>query len=200
MWLGCPKYNAATTSKLAQLDAALTNSPFLSALDQQRRKATQDDGEPSKIRSKAYDSAVVNLASSLPLPSAWYQRHHWRIFYDDTLLKHRKFHDEYLYAFTWEDCRVDSRVLKLNEDDAVLAITSAGDNILAYALESPKLIHAVDLNPAQNHLLELKLAAFTALPYDDVWRLFGEGKHVNFHHLLITKLSPHMSSLAFQYW
>lgn len=56
------------------------------------------------------------------------------------------------------------------------------------------------LNPNQNHLLELKVAAFTALPYSDVWQLFGEGTHRDFRNLLLTKLSPHMSSQAFQYW
>jgi betaine lipid synthase len=85
-------------------------------------------------------------------------------------------------------------------DDVVLAITSAGDNILSFCLDSPRRVHAVDLNPTQNHLLELKVAAFTALPYPDVWKLFGAGKHADFRRLLIEKLSPHMSSAAFQYW
>lgn len=82
----------------------------------------------------------------------------------------------------------------------MLAITSAGDNILSFCLESPRRVHAVDLNPSQNHLLELKVAAFTALPYQDVWKMFGDGKHADFRTLLIEKLSPHMSSAAFQYW
>lgn len=82
----------------------------------------------------------------------------------------------------------------------VLAITSAGDNILSFCLESPRRVHAVDLNPTQNHLLELKVAAFTALPYADVWKMFGEGRHDKFRELLVSKLSPHMSSAAFQYW
>ena len=98
-----------------------------------------------EIRSKAYESAIINLAASLPLPASWYQVHHWRIYYDDTLQKHKQFNDEYIYAFTWEDVRVDARLLKIREDDVILAITSAGDNILAYALEKPKRIHAVDL-------------------------------------------------------
>lgn len=49
-------------------------------------------------------------------------------------------------------------------------------------------------------MLELKVAAFTSLPYSDFWKLFGDGVHPSFRELLITKLSPHMSSLAFQYW
>ena len=46
----------------------------------------------------------------------------------------------------------------------------------------------------------MKVACFTALEYADVWKLFGDGKHANFRELLITKLSPHLSSYAFQYW
>jgi betaine lipid synthase len=129
-----------------------------------------------------------------------YQNHHWRIHYDESLQKHKRFNNSYIYAFTWEDDRADARILKVKPDDVILAITSAGDNILSFALENPRRIHAVDLNPTQNHLLELKVAAFTALGYADVWKMFGEGRHADFRNLLINKLSPHMSSLAFQYW
>lgn len=159
----------------------------------------------------------MNLQSSLPLPATWYmfplpdrvysmltrpryQNHHWRIHYDDTLPKHTRFNDSYIYAFTWEDDRADARLLKVTPDDVVLAITSAGDNILSFCLDSPRRVHAVDLNPSQNHLFELKVAAFSTLPYSDIWKLFGEGRHPEFRDLLIGKLSPHMSSAAFQYW
>ncbi|KAI9704040.1 MAG: hypothetical protein M1820_005662 [Bogoriella megaspora] len=201
IWIGCPKETGSSGTKLAELDAAATESPYLSALDLQlksldeARKSTSVD-----IHSKAYESAIVNLAASLPLPACWYQSHHWRIYYDASLPKHRQFNSEYIYAFTWEDARADARILKIKPDDVILAITSAGDNALSYALEQPKRIHAVDLNPAQNHLLELKVAAFTALGYSDVWKLFGEGKHDQFRGLLIEKLSPHLSSVAFQFW
>jgi betaine lipid synthase len=56
------------------------------------------------------------------------------------------------------------------------------------------------ISPAQNHLLELKVAAFSALPYEDIWKIFGLGRHDNFRELLISKLAPHLSSYAFQYW
>ena len=61
-------------------------------------------------------------------------------------------------------------------------------------------IHAVDLNPCQNHLLELKLASFRCLSQEQIWSMFGEGKIENFNDLLIDTLAPHMSSNAFQYW
>lgn len=196
VWIGCCKNSNTSRRELAELNAAATESPYLSAINARDRPI----GNSAEVRSKAYESAIINLSACLPLPPSWYQAHHWRIYYDETLRKHRQFYDEYIYAFTWEDARVDARILKLDDEDVVLAITSAGDNILAYALDGPKRIHAVDLNPSQNHLLELKLAAFAALPYEDVWALFGRGKHPNFRQLLLSKLSPHLSSLAFQHW
>ena len=154
-----------------------------------------------ETRSKAYQSAVVNLSSNLPLPSTFYQNHRARIYYDEHLKKHTQFNQDYLYAFTWEDPRVDQRLLRINDNDTILCLTSAGDNLLEYLVTaSPRRIHAVDLNPNQNHLLELKVAAFQALPYVDVWKMFGEGHHPDFRRLLVDKLSPHLSSQAFQFW
>lgn len=202
IFIGCAKSTSASMQQLVQLDAAVTESPFLSALDLHAQSVRHKNRRSSSVerRSKAYDTAIVNLAASLPLPAAYYQNNKTRIYYDETLPKHRQFNDEYIYAFTWEDARMDARLLKINSDDVILAITSAGDNILSYALERPKRIHAVDLNPAQNHLLELKAAAFRALDYHHVWKLFGEGKHENFKALLLGRLSPHLSSQAFDYW
>lgn len=178
----------------------VTESPYLHPANHSSALSRAVEKAAPEIRSKAFDAAIVNLSSNLPLPSFFYQNHHYRIYYDDQLKKHTQFNDEYIYAFTWEDTRVDERILKLKSDDVVLAITSAGDNLLSYALQSPARIHAVDLNPTQNHLLELKVAAFSSLPYEDFWKIFGEGKHPEFRSLLISKMSPHLSSRAFQYW
>ena len=196
VWVGCSKDSGAATQKLAEIDAAATESPYLSALDLQTGMSQAD----IEVHSKAYESAIVNLQSSLPLPATWYQNHYWRIHYDSSLPKHTRFNDSYIYAFTWEDDVADMRLLKPTQNDVVLAIGSAGDNILAFCLENCRRVHAVDLNPSQNHLLELKVAAFTALGYQDVWKLFGDGKHADFHSILIQKLSPHLSSEAFQFW
>jgi betaine lipid synthase len=137
----------------------------------------------------------------LPLPSTFYQNHHHRIVYDENLTKHTQFKNEFIYAFTWEDSRVDLRLLKMDPTDTVLCITSAGDNLLDYIVSaSPKRVHAVDLNPNQNHLLELKVAAYQALTYEEFWQIFGEGRCPNFQDVLVQKLSPYMSSHAFQFW
>lgn len=209
VWLGCHKKPFSSSSLpheiVERIDALATESPLILPSGQKKRVSSAltravDHAAP-EIRSKAFDAAIENISAQLPLPSFFYQNHHWRIYYDDQLQKHTQFKDEYIYAFTWEDARVDERLLKLGPDDVVLAITSAGDNILSYARQCPARIHAIDLNPAQNHLLELKVAAYSAaLPYEDFWQIFGEGKHPHFRSILISALSPHLSSRAFQYW
>lgn len=204
VWVGCQKKPFATSSLpheiIERIDAMATESPYLTAVNQGDALSRAIERSAPEIRSKAFITAVQNLSANLPLPSFFYQNHHWRIYYDDQLQKHTQFNDEYIYAFTWEDARVDERILKIGPDDKILAITSAGDNILSYLAQSPARVHAVDLNPTQNHLLELKAASYTALPYEDFWKIFGDGKHPEFRHLLVTKLSPHLSGRAFQYW
>ena len=185
---------------IERMDAAITESPYLAPANHRNEMSKAVESSAVEIRSKAYESAIVNLTSNLPLPSAFYQNNHWRVHYNDLHPKHTQFNNEYIYAFTWEDPRVDHRLLRIGKDDVILAITSAGDNILDYLQASPRRVHAVDLNPTQNHLLELKVACFSALGYKDVWKIFGEGKHPDFRDLLISRISPHLSSQAFQYW
>lgn len=192
--------NQASREAIEKLDASFTESPYLSPANHRKEMDKAVVKSTQEIRSKAYESAVINLSANLPLPASFYQNHHYRIFYNDLLPKHTQFQNEYIYAFNWEDPRVDHRLLNIKRDDVILAITSAGDNILDYLQKSPRRVHAVDLNPNQNHLLELKVACFVALGHRDVWKIFGEGKHAEFRDLLISRLSPHLSSQAFQYW
>lgn len=49
------------------------------------------------------------------------------------------------------------------------------------------------MNPCQGHLMELKLAAISALSYDDFWMMFGEGKHPHFRELLDSKVRRNIS-------
>ncbi|KAI7786743.1 3-amino-3-carboxypropyl transferase [Diaporthe eres] len=204
VWLGCHKKPFASSRLpheiVEYVDALVTESPYLLPANAPNALTRAVERAAPEIRSKAFDAAVANLSSNLPLPAFFYQHHHWRIYYDERLRKHTQFNDEYIYAFTWEDSRVDARILNLGSEDVVLAICSAGDNVLSYVMQSPARVHAVDLNPTQCHLLELKIASYSALPHEDFWKLFGEGRHPNFRQLLISKLSPHLSSRAFQYW
>ena len=80
-----------------------------------------------------------------------------------------------VYNTCWEDPRLDRAALELGRDDTLLAVTSAGCNVLDYALTGPRHIHAVDLNPRQSALLELKLAGIRHLDFDRFFGMFGRG-------------------------
>ncbi|KAK4700778.1 betaine lipid synthase, partial [Phenoliferia sp. Uapishka_3] len=145
------------------------------------------------------DSTRIDIAPDPSLSAFHYGLRHLRVPYID-IPAHKEFRT-WIYGFTWEDPAVDMQHLGLTQDDSVLCITSAGDNALHYAIEAqPKRIHCVDFNPCQGHLLELKLAAISACTYEEFWLLFGEGKHPNFRNLLDTKLSPFLTSHAYQFW
>jgi S-adenosylmethionine-diacylglycerol 3-amino-3-carboxypropyl transferase len=79
-----------------------------------------------------------------------------------------------VYNQCWEDPAVDRQALDLQPSDRLLVITSAGCNALDYALTGAEIL-AVDANPRQNHLLELKRAGIRALGFDAFFALFGEG-------------------------
>lgn len=105
-----------------------------------------------------------------------------------------------VYNTCWEDPAVDRRALGLTREDVVLVITSAGCNALDYALLGPRRIHAVDANPRQNALLELKLAGVRALEFDDFFCLFGEGFHPDVEALYQRRLREQLSPFAREYW
>ncbi|MBW3600275.1 MAG: BtaA family protein, partial [Planctomycetes bacterium] len=69
-----------------------------------------------------------------------------------------------------------------------------------YALAGPKSVYAVDLNPRQNALLELKLAAIRHLEYEDYWRMFGEGYLPGAGKIYRQKLQGAVSPFAQLYW
>ena len=105
-----------------------------------------------------------------------------------------------VYNTCWEDPAIDRQALALGPDDTMLVISSAGCNVLDYALLGPKRIHAVDANPRQIALLELKIAAIRALDYDDYFAIFGEGCHKDFRNLYQHKLRAQLSPFAQQWW
>ena len=105
-----------------------------------------------------------------------------------------------VYNTCWEDPRLDREALALTENDTVVAITSAGCNVLDYALDAPAHIHAVDLNPRQNALLELKQAGIRALDHDDFFSLFGHGHHRGWHDLYRSRLREQLSPWSARFW
>jgi S-adenosylmethionine-diacylglycerol 3-amino-3-carboxypropyl transferase len=105
-----------------------------------------------------------------------------------------------VYNTCWEDPAVDRQVLHLNDSDRMLVITSAGCNVLDYALLGPAEIHAVDANPRQNALLELKLAGIRRLEFEDFFAAFGHGHHPRFETIYRQCLRPDLSAFARDFW
>ena len=105
-----------------------------------------------------------------------------------------------VYNTCWEDPAVDRRALALKPDDRVLVITSAGCNALDYALAGPAKVHAVDANPRQSALLELKLAAIRRLEFEDFFLIFGAGRHPQFDWIYRDVLRDELSPFAQVWW
>lgn len=105
-----------------------------------------------------------------------------------------------VYNTCWEDPAVDRLALNLTPQDTMLVITSAGCNVLDYALSGVHRIHAVDANPRQTALLELKLAGIRRLEFDDFFALFGRGYHPRAEALYNFALRRELSLFAREWW
>lgn len=77
------------------------------------------------------------------------------------------------YAQCWEDPRTLTAALAITQEDDVLSIASGGDNSFALLLENPRSLTAIDCNPAQIFLLELKIRAIQTFEYDDFVSFIG---------------------------
>ena len=87
-------------------------------------------------------------------------------------LKKKVFND-IVYAQCWEDPSLDRKAFNIQPEDVIFSISSGGDNILTFLIDNPAKIIALDLNPHQNFLLSLKIAAFKRLSYQELLEFFG---------------------------
>jgi len=109
-------------------------------------------------------------------------------------------HQRYLiYNMCWEDPRIDRQLLGLDSHSTVVVLTSAGCNALDYLLDAPAEIHAVDVNPRQNALLQLKLALIARGDFGDLESMFRQGSHPRFRELYAT-LRPQLPPYAAAFW
>ncbi len=105
-----------------------------------------------------------------------------------------------VYNTCWEDPAVDRQALALQPDDSMLVITSAGCNVLDYALAGVAHVDAVDANPRQTALLELKLAGIRRLEFEDFFALFGRGYHPRAQQIYRDVLRAGLSEFACGFW
>lgn len=103
------------------------------------------------------------------------------------------------YSMVWEDGRLLSKALGVRAGDSVLSISSAGCNVLELILQSPKKLVAIDVSPAQNRCLRLKLTAIEHLAHEEFTALVGLTSSLN-RHQIFEKLIPYLSSEDLQFW
>jgi S-adenosylmethionine-diacylglycerol 3-amino-3-carboxypropyl transferase len=99
----------------------------------------------------------------------------------------------------WEDPRIDRQLLRLDQQSRVLAISSAGCNVLDYLLDDPARLHAVDLNPRQNAVLWLKMKLIERGDYSDLFAVFGRGSHPGFKEVFST-IERELPDYAREFW
>lgn len=104
-----------------------------------------------------------------------------------------------VYNACWEDPRLDRELMGYNASSHILCITSAGCNVLDYLLDNPAAIYAIDVNPRQNALLELKKALFKRGTYDDLWEMFGQGATPRYRDIY-ANVRDELCTASQQYW
>jgi S-adenosylmethionine-diacylglycerol 3-amino-3-carboxypropyl transferase len=118
----------------------------------------------------------------------------------DELLFKRVHSRTLLYNACFEDPRIDRELLQLDHTSKAVMLTSAGCNTLDYALDNPAEIHAVDINPSQNALLQLKLKLIEQANFADLFAAFGQGSHRGFKDLYYSLLRAWLPLYARHYW
>lgn len=103
------------------------------------------------------------------------------------------------YSQCWEDPALLYQALVINSEDVVLSIMSGGDNSLALLLQKPEKVIAIDSNPAQKYLFELKVAAIKSLSYEEIL-LFTGAKKCSCREVFLDKVKKSLSQEAISWW
>ncbi|NIM91624.1 MAG: DUF3419 family protein [Candidatus Aminicenantes bacterium] len=111
----------------------------------------------------------------------------------------RKIFKDILYAQCWEDPQIDREAFNITSKDVVFSITSGGCNVLTFLLDNPRQVIALDLNPQQNFLLDLKISAFKALSYQELLEFIGVRESRN-RFQLYRRLRALLQPESIRYW
>ena len=106
------------------------------------------------------------------------------------------FFDTLNYSSCNEDGQAELLALDIAPGDHVCCITGSGDRPLHLLLGNPARVSAFDLNPAQNHLLELKMAAIQELDYPRTAAFLGLHPSPEVRWPTYLQLRPHLSPSA----
>lgn len=88
-------------------------------------------------------------------------------------MRHSRFYSRISYSFGNEDWKVERKALKVKPSDRIICITASGDRPLHLLLDECAEVVSVDLNPLQNHLLDLKMRAMQHFDTDSYVSFLG---------------------------
>jgi S-adenosylmethionine-diacylglycerol 3-amino-3-carboxypropyl transferase len=103
------------------------------------------------------------------------------------------------YANCWEDADILIEGLDLQKGDSILSIGSGGDNSFSLLINNPEIIVAVDINPNQLKLIELKKAAYKVFNHQEFISFLGFVE-VNNRIELYAKVKPFLNKEDQEYW
>ncbi|QOJ15753.1 MAG: BtaA family protein [Planctomycetia bacterium] len=115
------------------------------------------------------------------------------------LLERMVFHG-IVFNMSWEDPEMDRQAFNLGPSDTVISISSAGCNPLNFLAQRPARLISVDSNPAQNALLELKLAGIETLDHATFCDIFAARNPSVVTRVYADKLRPNISPRSQAYW
>lgn len=101
------------------------------------------------------------------------------------------------YGMCWEDADVLLRALAVQPGDVCLSICSGGENSLALLAKYPSKVIAIDTNIAQLATLELKIAAYRALTWEQCVEFLTTTNQRRQYYLCVR---PFLSAGAKAYW
>ncbi|MDX1906076.1 MAG: DUF3419 family protein [Bacteroidia bacterium] len=111
------------------------------------------------------------------------------------------FFSQLVYACANEDTQAELDALHPGPSDTVLCITGSGARPLDLLIAQPGAVVSVDLNPVQNRLLSLKMAAIRTLSYQDFGRLMGFlPSHPSRRFAYFQQVKPALSPEDALYW
>ena len=105
-----------------------------------------------------------------------------------------------VFNMSWEDPEMDRRAFKLTDQHTVISISSAGCNPLNFLCQTPKRLISIDGNPAQNAILELKLAGIATLDHDTFFDIFAARRPAAAGEVYRSHLRPNISRRSQEFW
>lgn len=105
-----------------------------------------------------------------------------------------------VFNMSWEDPEMDRQAFRLTPDDTVISISSAGCNPLNFLCQNPRRLISVDGNPAQNAILELKLATIATCDYETFFDIFAARRPSIVSKVYRTRLRGELSVRSQEFW